>query len=342
MDDLVERALEQAGDNQQEANTAREFGPPRILVIGCGEKALASVDHIQQQCDEVETLALSNIGSKNADFTYTFTKSSSTSWTDAENIEAFLPDDAPLDELADILQRADLCLVLADVMEAEVLPAVATAIKATEHSPPMSVGLFTLQRAAEETQSAETPGAWFHEALGRLTSIGVIDATTVAKERGIGISDARARSRAMHAQMVVELTNTLIQPSLINLDYAGLRTVLSEKEGVFTLQVTQISEERMSHLSAELDSIVLRPLYPTELTDVSSCWTHITTGPGITLNTAERIADNISRTLEEKRGSDPINSNVWGARVINSPGIRLQIVYAGIKMSETLQLVIER
>jgi cell division protein FtsZ len=340
MRDIVNRALEQATDTGQEAVTDRTFGDPRIVAIGCGEGGTKALNHIRGQCNEVETIALSTTESEAADFAYPVSFPAPMPDTGADSIDSFVPADSPTDELADVLQRTDLCFVLADLSEHTALPAAATAITVAERLDPMSVGLLILRRGGSRANAAETPGNWYHELLHRPTSAGLIDAATVAEKNGTDIEQAHVRSGAIHAQTVVNLATTLIEPSLINIDYADITTTL-HAGSVFTLLETELPSEQDPDLSLESDWDFLQPLYPIELADISSCWTHITAGPGITPRTAEQLASDVAARIADESDDELLTANVWGCRIVDHSALRLQVVCGGVEPKRMPQLIIE-
>ncbi|PKK85323.1 MAG: cell division protein FtsZ [Thermoplasmata archaeon HGW-Thermoplasmata-1] len=110
------------------------------------------------------------------------------------------------------------------------------------------------------------------------------------------------------AETVKGISETITQPSLINLDYADVKTVMSAGgvavmlwgEGKTQDGPTTIVSEALNH-----------PLLDVDYKGATACLLHITGGPDMTLKFAEEIAQSLTYELDS-------HANViWGARTLS-------------------------
>lgn len=103
--------------------------------------------------------------------------------------------------------------------------------------------------------------------------------------------------------MIEGVHDMLIEPSLINLDYADLRTVLG-----YGSEACIVSGEGVSPYLA-LHSTLDNAMRTVAARHVSGCLLHITGGDSLTLKDANFIAESITKEL------NPRANVIWGARV---------------------------
>ncbi|NYT01417.1 MAG: cell division protein FtsZ [Methanosarcinales archaeon] len=118
------------------------------------------------------------------------------------------------------------------------------------------------------------------------------------------------------AEMVSGLSEAVSEPSLINLDYADLRTVIKAGQPSAIL----VGEARTSDGPEEvIRSALHNPLLEADWRGATRCLLHITAGEEITLREASAIALAMTREL------DPQAHLIWGARVRKDFGSRVRV-----------------
>jgi len=128
------------------------------------------------------------------------------------------------------------------------------------------------------------------------------------------------------ATIVKGITETISLPSLINLDFADVRTVLSTG-GVAIVGVGE-SNSTENRVEDAINDALNSPLLDLDIQGATGALIHISGGPDMTLAEANRVAERISERM------DTHNSLViWGARVDDDLEgyIRVMLLMTGIK-----------
>jgi cell division protein FtsZ len=131
------------------------------------------------------------------------------------------------------------------------------------------------------------------------------------------------------AETIKGITETITQPSLINLDYADVRTVM--RTGGASLMFVGEAD-----LSDDPDQIVRtalgNPLLDVDYSEVTGCLLHITGGLDLTLKDAAEIAGALTQKLGPKANV------IWGARIKSDfeRKIRLTTIATGVKSAQIL------
>ncbi|MGC9060164.1 MAG: cell division protein FtsZ [Thermoplasmata archaeon] len=127
------------------------------------------------------------------------------------------------------------------------------------------------------------------------------------------------------AEMISGVTDTLTLPSLINIDFADIRTVFSGAEGnMSTLLYGEGSEEEPEKI---VEDALGNPFLDVDYTGARSAIIHITGGPKLTLKSANTIIEGISSQFSEDANI------IFGARILPEceGSIRLMAIVVGVK-----------
>lgn len=108
------------------------------------------------------------------------------------------------------------------------------------------------------------------------------------------------------SETVKGISETILLPSLINLDYADIKTIVSSGEvaamlwgeGNLSQGAEAVAMEAMHH-----------PLLEVDFTGARGCLIHMTGGPDMTLTFADKMAKTITGEM------DPYANVIWGARI---------------------------
>ncbi len=144
------------------------------------------------------------------------------------------------------------------------------------------------------------------------------------------IEDAFSIADEVLATMVKGITETIAIKSLINLDYADVRTTLCSG-GV---AIVGIGESDAQHDRAQkaIDDAFTSPLLEVDITGAKGALIHVTGGPSMTLREANGVADAIRQRL------DPSANIIWGARIDPKlEGVlRVMLLVTGVKSPQVL------
>ncbi|MBI4053073.1 MAG: cell division protein FtsZ [Candidatus Diapherotrites archaeon] len=120
------------------------------------------------------------------------------------------------------------------------------------------------------------------------------------------IQDAFKVADEVIARTVRGITETITQPSLINLDYADVRSVMSNKG----LSVIAVGESKSVNKVGEVVEDTLKnALLDVDITGATGALIHITGGPELTLGDANAVGELLTERI------DPNATVIWGARV---------------------------
>ncbi|MFB6128680.1 MAG: cell division protein FtsZ, partial [Halorhabdus sp.] len=131
------------------------------------------------------------------------------------------------------------------------------------------------------------------------------------------------------AETVKGISETITQPSLINLDYADMSAIMN-KGGVAVMLVGETQDKNKTE--EVVSDAMNHPLLDVDYRGASGGLVHITGGPDLTLDEAEGIASNITDRLEA-------NANViWGARIEDDykGKVRVMAIMTGVQSAQVL------
>jgi len=131
------------------------------------------------------------------------------------------------------------------------------------------------------------------------------------------------------AEIIKGIAETITQPSLINLDYADVRTVMSHGGSSFML----VGEGNLRDGPERIVRSALKnPLLDVDYRGAGACLLHMTGGPDLTLKEAASIAGVLTQEL------DPGANVIWGARIRRDfkGKVRLMAIITGVLSAQVL------
>ncbi|MDP2841755.1 MAG: cell division protein FtsZ, partial [Candidatus Methanoperedens sp.] len=131
------------------------------------------------------------------------------------------------------------------------------------------------------------------------------------------------------SETVKGITETITQPSLINLDYADVRAIM--KGG--GLAVMLVGEAKGQDKAKEVVRAALNhPLLDVDTNGATGCLLHITGGPDMSLHEAEQVASSLTYELDSQANV------IWGARVRKDyeGKVRCMAIMTGIKSAQII------
>ena len=131
------------------------------------------------------------------------------------------------------------------------------------------------------------------------------------------------------AETVKGITETITVPSLINLDYADIKTIMSC--GGVAVMLT--GESKSQDKSTEVVRIALNhPLLDIDYKGATGSLIHITGGPDLSLKEAEEIASMLTYELSSSANV------IWGARIREDyeGKVRVLAVMTGVQSAQIL------
>lgn len=161
------------------------------------------------------------------------------------------------------------------------------------------------------------------EGLARLRQVCdtaiVIENDKLLKYAGnLSIQQAFAVADELIASMVKGITETITLPSLVNLDYADVKSVMHTGGGVAAIGVgeSNSSDRAKDAITRALEN----PLLEVDYTGAQGALVHITGGPDLRLDEVNLIGETVSQYL------DPSAQVFWGARILPEFEGRVQVI----------------
>ena len=132
------------------------------------------------------------------------------------------------------------------------------------------------------------------------------------------IEQAFAVADEVIARAVKGITETITVPSLINLDYADVRSIMAGG-GVSVISVgeTKTGNNRVTEV---INSTLKNALLDIDYTGATGVLLHITGGPDLTLGEVNEIGHGLTEAV------DPNASVIWGARIVPEYEGRVEVI----------------
>ena len=130
-------------------------------------------------------------------------------------------------------------------------------------------------------------------------------------------------------ETVKGISETITEPSLINIDYADVRAIMS-KGGVAVMLVGESKQQNKSE--SVVRECLSNPMLDIDYRGATGSLIHITGGSDLTLQDAEDIATSLTYEL------DPHADVIWGARVRNEMEgkVRVLAIMTGVQSGKIL------
>src|SRR5512139_1997497 len=130
-------------------------------------------------------------------------------------------------------------------------------------------------------------------------------------------------------ETVKGISETITEPSLINIDYADVRAIMS-KGGVAVMLVGESKQQNKAE--SVVRECLSNPMLDIDYRGATGSLIHITGGTDLTLQDAEEVATSLTYEL------DPHADVIWGARVRSDMEgkVRVMAIMTGVKSAQIL------
>ena len=153
----------------------------------------------------------------------------------------------------------------------------------------------------------------------------VIDNNRLVQIAGnLPVQQAFAVANELVATMIKGIVEIIAVPSLVNLDYADVKAIMSNG-GVSVVGVGEADGER--RVEEATKRALTNPLLDVSYKGASGALIHVSGGPDMTLDEVNRIGELVTDTL------DPDANCIWGARVdeVMKGKIRVMTIITGVQ-----------
>lgn len=168
------------------------------------------------------------------------------------------------------------------------------------------IGIVTYPFALEKARLLKAEEGIEHLRAATDTVVVIDNNRLVELVPNLPIQDAFRVADEVIARTVRGITETITQPSLINLDFADVRSVMSDRG----LSVIAVGESKsVDKVNEVVEDTLRNALLDVEIAGAGGCLIHITGGPELTLGEANAIGEMLTEKIDTKA------SVIWGARV---------------------------
>jgi cell division protein FtsZ len=335
MQDIVNEALERDEQEQKQMDDVEGFGDPRIVIVGCGGAGNNTVNRLYNiGVDGAETIAL-NTDKQHLKMIEADTKilvgKSLTNGLGAGGDPSMGERATEMAQgtIKEVLGDADLVFVTAGMGGGTGTGAAPIVSKIAKEQGAIVVGMVSTPFNVERARTVKA-----EEGLERLReeadSIIVLDNNRLLDYvPNLPIGKAFSVMDQIIAETVKGISETITQPSLINLDYADMTSIMN-KGGVAVMLVGETQDKNKT--DEVVKDAMNHPLLDVDYRGASGGLVHITGGPDLTLKEAEGIAQNITDRLEASANV------IWGARIQEEykGKVRVMAIMTGVQSAQVL------
>lgn len=338
MDGIVDDAIEQSKDEEAVRSTNKEefeqFGDPRIVVIGCGGAGNNTVNRLHNiGVDGAETVAI-NTDKQHLDMVDADEKiligSDLTDGLGAggEPDVGKRATEKARGTLKEVLSDSDLVFVTAGMGGGTGTGAAPVVSNIARDVGAIVVGMVSMPFRVEKARVQKAEEG-IEELRHNADSIIVLDNDRLLDYvPNLPVGKAFSVMDQIIAETVKGISETITQPSLINLDYADMRSIMSEG-GV---AVMLVGETKDKNKKTVVDDALSHPLLDVDYRGATGGLVHITGGPDLTLDDAEGIADKITERLDSNA------KVIWGSRIRDEykGKVRVMAIMTGVNSSNVV------
>jgi cell division protein FtsZ len=338
MQDIVQDALENAEEEAREMDASMdddEFGDPRIVIVGCGGAGNNTINRLYNiGVDGADTVAI-NTDKQHLKMIEADTKilvgKSLTSGLGAGGDPSMgeRATEMAQSTINEVLGDADLVFVTAGMGGGTGTGAAPVVAKIAKEQGAIVVGMVSTPFNVERARTVKAEEG-LEKLRDKADSIIVLDNNRLLDYvPNLPIGKAFSVMDQIIAETVKGISETITQPSLINLDYADMSTIMNQG-GVAVMLVGETQDKNKS--DEVVKDAMNHPLLDVDYRGASGGLVHITGGPDLTLKEAEGIADNITERLEASANV------IWGARIQeNYKGkVRVMAIMTGVQSAQVL------
>ncbi|APW97974.1 cell division protein FtsZ [Halobiforma lacisalsi AJ5] len=338
MQDIVQDALDNAEQEAREMDVDLdddEFGDPRIVIVGCGGAGNNTINRLYNiGVDGADTVAI-NTDKQHLKMIEADTKilvgKSLTNGLGAGGDPSMGERATEMAQgtIKEVLGDADLVFVTAGMGGGTGTGAAPVVSEIAKEQGAIVVGMVSTPFNVERARTVKA-----EEGLEKLReqadSIIVLDNNRLLDYvPNLPIGKAFSVMDQIIAETVKGISETITQPSLINLDYADMSTIMNQG-GVAVMLVGETQDKNKT--DEVVKDAMNHPLLDVDYRGASGGLVHITGGPDLTLKEAEGIADNITERLEASANV------IWGARIQEDykGKVRVMAIMTGVQSAQVL------
>lgn len=311
MKSIVENAMTKA--TKMDEDRLEEFGTPKIMVIGAGGAGCNAVNRLAGMGISGAQLVAVNTDKQhlalvNDELTKILIGKSVTRGLGAGGYPEIGAKAAEVSRsaLEEVLSDVDMLFISAGMGGGTGTGSAPIVAEIAKEQGAIVIGIVTYPFALEKARLIKAEEGI--ENLRQVTdTVVVIDNNRLVElVPNLPIQDAFKVADEVIARTVRGITETITQPSLINLDYADVRSVMSSKG----LSVIAVGESKsVDKVNEVVEDTLRNALLDVDISGATGALIHITGGPELTLGEANAVGELLTERI------DPKAQVIWGSRV---------------------------
>ena len=341
MESIVQQALKNSEkekllrDNIKLEEMCEEFGQPQIVIVGCGGAGNNTINRLYNMgVNGAETIAI-NTDKQHLDMIQADKKilvgKSLTRGLGAGGYPDVGRKAAELarNTLEEVLKEADLVFVTAGMGGGTGTGTAPVVAEIAKQNDAIVVGMVSSPFRVERARLLKAEEG-LEQLRAEADTVLVMDNNRLLDYvPNLPIEQAFSVMDQLISETVKGISETITQTSLINLDYADVKTIMS-CGGVAVMLVGEARNQEKG--DAVVRAALNHPLLDVDYRGATGCLVHITGGPDMTLSEAEEIAEALTYELDDRANV------IWGAR-INSEyegRVRVMAIMTGVQSAQIL------
>lgn len=232
-------------------------------------------------------------------------------------------------EIKEILKDADMVFIVAGMGGGTGTGGAPVVARIAKELGAIVIGVVTMPFKMEKARIYKAESG-LYELRQVSDTVIVIDNNRLLEVAGkLPIAQAFAVADELIATMIKGIVETIALPSLVNLDYADVKAIMSNG-GVAVIGVGESSSENRAQEAVR--KALSNPLLDVEYRGATGALIHVTGGPDMTLEEANLVGDLVTKELDKDA------QVIWGARIDPKfeGKIRVMTIVTGVKSPHVL------
>ncbi|HDR53201.1 MAG TPA: cell division protein FtsZ [archaeon] len=331
MDFIIKSALENNGKNMD----SWEIGQARIVIVGAGGAGNNTADRLYKMGINGAKIISINTDKQHLDHREADAKLLIGRETCKGLGAGGFPDvgrqaaEENKNEIKELIKDADMVFIVAGMGGGTGTGSASVVARIAKEMGAIVIGTVTMPFKMEKARVYKAESG-LYELRQVSDTVIVIDNNRLLEIAGkLPISQAFTVADELVSTMIKGIVETIALPSLVNLDYADVKAIMS-KGGVAVIGVGEASSDNKAE--AAIKKALTNPLLDVDYRGATGALIHVTGGPDMTLEESNLVGEIVTKELNRDA------QVIWGARIDDKfeGKIRVMTIITGVQSSNVL------